>query len=100
MRRQMLSLFLTLLILITVGGTVSIVGAASHVTSGQVLKPTVKADSCPFVGNKHTYVYHYANCSHWKKEINYENGVCFNNPCDAVAAGYRPCEHCNPQAVN
>lgn len=36
----MLSLFLTLLILMSVGGVVSIVGAASHVTPGQVSKPT------------------------------------------------------------
>jgi len=41
MRRQMLSLFLTLLILISIGGAVSIVGAASHVTPGQVSKPTL-----------------------------------------------------------
>ena len=40
MRRQMLSLFLTLLILISVGGAVSIVGAASHVNPRQVSKPT------------------------------------------------------------
>ncbi|HXY87784.1 MAG TPA: hypothetical protein VEG44_05035 [Candidatus Acidoferrales bacterium] len=41
MRRKVLSLFLTLLTLISVGGAVSIVGAASHVTPGQVLKPTL-----------------------------------------------------------
>ena len=58
----MLSLFLTLLILITVGGAVSVVGAASHVIIGQVSKPTVTAASCPFVGNAQTHVYHYAGC--------------------------------------
>jgi hypothetical protein len=41
MRRQMLSLFLTLLILISVGGAVSVVGAASHVTPRQVSTPTL-----------------------------------------------------------
>jgi hypothetical protein len=41
MRRQMLSLFLTLIILISVDGAVSIVGAASHVTPGQVSKSTL-----------------------------------------------------------
>ena len=41
MKRQMLSLFLTLLLLISVGGAVSIVGAASHVTRGQASKPTL-----------------------------------------------------------
>jgi hypothetical protein len=45
MRRQKLSLFLTLLILISVGGAVSIVGAASHVTPGQVSKPTLTPTS-------------------------------------------------------
>ncbi|MGB8311307.1 MAG: hypothetical protein WCE81_05525 [Halobacteriota archaeon] len=40
MKRQMVSLFLTLFILISVGGAVSVVGAASHVTPGQVSKPT------------------------------------------------------------
>jgi len=40
MRRQMLSLFLTLLILISGGGAIGIVGAASHVTPGQVSKTT------------------------------------------------------------
>jgi hypothetical protein len=41
MRRQMLSLFLMLLILISAGGAVSVVGAVSHVTPGQVSKPTL-----------------------------------------------------------
>jgi len=41
----MLSLFLTLLLLILVGGVVSIVGAASHVTQGQASKPTLTAGS-------------------------------------------------------
>jgi len=54
MRREISSLFLTLLILISLGGAVSIVGAASHVTPAQVTKSTFKADSCPFVGNPHT----------------------------------------------
>jgi len=95
MRRQMLSLFLTLLILITVGGAVSVVGAASHVIPGQISKPTVTAASCPFVGNAQTHVYHYAGC-YWATIIKPENRVCFNTPCDAQAAGYRPCEHCKP----
>jgi hypothetical protein len=41
MRRRILSLFLTLLTLISIGGAVSIVGAASHATPGQVSKPTL-----------------------------------------------------------
>jgi len=95
MKRQFLTLFLTLILLVSVGGVVSIVGAASHVTAGQATKPTFKANSCPFVGNPHTHVYSYANCSIWRKEMNYGVGVCFNSACDAVAAGYRPSGHCN-----
>ena len=41
MRRNVLSLFLTLLILISVGGAVSIVGAASHVAPGQISQTTM-----------------------------------------------------------
>jgi outer membrane protein assembly factor BamB len=42
MRRQFLTLFLTLLLLISIGGAVSVVGATSHVTPGKVSKPIVK----------------------------------------------------------
>jgi len=45
MKRQFLTLFLTLIILISVGGTVSIVGAESHVNPGQVLESPVVATS-------------------------------------------------------
>lgn len=48
MKRQMLSIFLTSLILISAGGLVSIVGATSHVTSGQVLKLTIKEADHPY----------------------------------------------------
>jgi len=41
MRRQILSLFLTFLVLISIGEAVSIVGAASHVTPGQASKPSL-----------------------------------------------------------
>ena len=41
MKRQILTLFLTLFLLFSVGGVISIVGAASHVTPGQVSKPTL-----------------------------------------------------------
>jgi hypothetical protein len=41
MRRQILSLFFMLLLLISVGGAVSIVGAASHATSRQASKLTL-----------------------------------------------------------
>ena len=45
----MLSLFLTLLILISVDGVVSIVGATSHVTPGQVSKSTLTPTSVSMV---------------------------------------------------
>ncbi len=84
----MLSLSLTLLILISIIGASSIVGAALHTTSGQVLKPTIKADSCPFLADPRTGVYHYANCPVLKTKTNPENRTRFNNPCDAIALGY------------
>ena len=87
-------IILTLLTLISVGGAVSIVGAASHVT-GHASKLTVKAESCPFVGCKCLGTYHYADY-YWASIIKHENMVCFNNSCDAQAVGYRPCEHCHP----
>jgi len=59
MRRQMLSLFLTLFILISVGGAVSIVGGASHVNPGHVSNLTVKEAAEPFFGSIHSNVYHY-----------------------------------------
>ena len=58
MRRQVLSLFLTLLILISVGGAVSIVGAASHVILGQVTAKNTALISChnnAIVGSRDTY---------------------------------------------
>ena len=47
MKRQFLTLFLTLLLLISIGGVVSIVGAASHVTPVQLTKTTVKEAAGP-----------------------------------------------------
>jgi hypothetical protein len=95
MKRQILTLFLTFLILLSVGGIVIIVGAASHVTPGQTSKLTVQAESCPFVGDAKTHVYHYASC-YWATIIKPENRVCFNTACDAEAAGYSSCGHCKP----
>ncbi len=98
MKRQMLSLFLTLLILISIGGAVSMVGAASHVTLGGISKSTVKKESCPYVGCKCNHIYHYADC-YWASLINPERRVCFNSPCDAQAAGYTPCRTLPPTSL-
>jgi len=95
MKRQFLTLLLTLLLLVSIGGAVSIVGAASHVTTAQVTKPAVKEQSCPYVGDSSTGVYHYAGC-YWASLIKPEHRVCFNSPCEAVSAKYRPCGHCKP----
>jgi len=95
MKRQILTLFLTLVLLISVGGVVSIVGAASHMTPGQVAKPTVKEAAGPFVGSIHSDVYHYPSCCH-VKQIKPANLRWFSTSEEARAAGYRPCLDCNP----
>jgi len=101
MKRPMLSLFLAVLILVSVGGVVSIVGmaSASHVTLGQTSTPTVKTDvnfiGCTFIGDKSTHEYKYP----WCPSVQYikpGNKVCFATVCDACAAGYRPCPGCHP----
>ena len=97
MRRQFLTLFLTLLILISVGGAVSVVDAASHVTPNHVTKSTVKAAAtCNFVGSINSNVYHYLGCPEAKK-IKPENLICFSSPCDAKDEGHpNPCKVCKP----
>ena len=95
MKRQILTLFLTLLLLISVGGVVSIVGAASHVTPGQALKPTVKEAAGPFVGSIYSDVYHYPSCPE-VKHIKPANLIWFNTSEEARAHHYRPCLVCNP----
>jgi len=60
MKRQFLTLFLTLIILISIGGAVSIVGAESHVHPGQVSEsPVLAAASYPVTGDAQTSVDHY-----------------------------------------
>ena len=95
MKRQILTLFLTLVLLISVGGVVSIVGAASHVTPAQVQKSTVKEAAGPFVGSIHSNVYHYPSCYH-VQQIKSANLRWFSTSEEARAAGYRPCLDCNP----
>ena len=95
MRRQFLTLFLTLLILISMGGVVSSVGATSHVNPEHVSNVTVKEAAGPFVGSIKSNVYHYPSC-YEVKHIKPENLIWFNTSEEARAAGYRPCEVCNP----
>jgi hypothetical protein len=49
----------------------------------------------PFVGSKNSNVYHYPWCYEAAK-IKPENLVVFATVADACAAGYRPCEVCDP----
>ena len=51
----------------------------------------------PFVGSINSNVYHYTWCSEAKKILQ-KNLVTFATVGDACAAGYRPCEVCNPPA--
>ena len=95
MKKQFLTLLLTLLILISIGGAVSIVGSASHVTPTQLQKPTVKEVAGPFVGSIHSDVYHYPSCYH-VQAIKPANLRWFSTSEEARAAGYRPCLDCNP----
>jgi len=53
---------LTPLILISIGGAVSVVGLASHVTPRGVSHQRSKRESCPHVGCKCSGIYHYTDC--------------------------------------
>ena len=104
MRRQMLSFFLTLIILISIGGVAIIVGTAdSHVQpSGQIKsvdsgkEKTARAVCEPlFAASKKSDKYHCGSCPEVNK-IKPANLIWFNTACDAQAAGYTPCSKCNP----
>jgi len=95
MKRQFLTLSLTLLILVLIGGAVSIVGAASHVNPAHVPNVAAKEAAGPFVGSIHSNVYHYPSC-YEAQHIKPQNQIWFNTSEEARAAGYRPCEVCCP----
>ena len=96
MKRQFLTLFLTLLILISIGGVVSVVGAASHMTPVQGAKPTVKEVAGPFCGSINSNVYHYPSCPE-VKHIKPGNLIWFDTSEDAHAQGHTiSCSVCNP----
>ncbi len=99
MKWQILTLVLTFLILLSVGGIVSVVSAASHENPKQVSKPDVKAASCNFVGSCKSNVYHYPSCG-YVKNIKPGNIVCFDTPCDAVARGIIHVRSVSPQRVD
>jgi hypothetical protein len=65
-----------------------------------IAPPTnIQSYTGPFVGSKNSNVYHYPWCYEAKKILP-ENLVTFATVADACAAGYRPCEVCNPPACN
>ena len=57
----------------------------------------VQSYTGPFVGSIHSNVYHYPWCYEAKKILS-KNLVTFATVRAACAAGYRPCEVCNPPA--
>lgn len=67
------------------------------------LKPTATpvptkpppSDSCLYIGNKNTKVFHYASCSSVKR-MSEANKICFSTREQAIAQGYKPCKRCNP----
>ncbi len=65
-------------------------------TKTPIATPTPHVASCSFIGNKNTGVFHYAWCGDVLK-MKSENKVCFDTAQQAIAAGYRPCQHCHPQ---
>lgn len=48
-----------------------------------------------YVGNKNSFIFHKANCSS-VKSMKPSNKTDFSTRDDAIAAGYKPCERCNP----
>jgi len=64
-------------------------------TKTPVATTTPHVASCSFIGNSNTHVFHYAWCPDVNK-IKPEHRVCFDTAQQAIAAGYRPCKHCNP----
>ena len=96
MKRQILTLFLTLFLLLSLGGVVSIVGGASHVNPEHVSNLTVKAAAGPFCGSIKSDVYHYPWC-YEVKHIKPANLIWFNTSEEAHAQGHTiPCLVCNP----
>ena len=50
-----------------------------------------------YVGSKYTGTYHDPSCI-WAEEMSSDSKVWFNDAAEAEAAGYVPCERCNPGA--
>ena len=102
-------LFVAILVLIAISGSASLAAtptspSASSVQTTQqaavipfltfVATPTT-GQTATFVGDSATHVYHYPSCSYAQK-ISQAHLVYFSSAAQAKAAGYRPCQHCNP----
>jgi hypothetical protein len=79
---------------------VTALACVSGIELGAACYPSAKSlqfqsYSGPFIGSRNSNVYHYPWCPH-VQQIKPENRVTFNTVADACAAGYRPCEDCNP----
>ncbi|MBF0479117.1 MAG: hypothetical protein HQL26_06505 [Candidatus Omnitrophica bacterium] len=58
-----------------------------------------RADEAGFVASKKSTVYHLPACV-MVKQITPDNKVTFNTPEEAIKAGYKPCQKCNPPQVS
>ena len=66
---------------------------ASSMPSSQISIATVPKTHTDYIGNKNSKIFHYNSCSGLPKE---KNRIYFSNRSDAVIAGYRACQRCNP----
>ena len=53
------------------------------------------ANPCAYIGNRNSKIFHYAGCSSAQR-MSASNRVCFATREDAIRAGHRPCQRCNP----
>ena len=53
------------------------------------------ANPCAYIGNRNSKIFHYAGCSSANR-MSAKNRVCFATREDAIRAGHRPCQRCNP----
>lgn len=74
-------------------GTIILSSDGSHVTAKTlgVTRAAATTDSCAYIGNRQTHIYHLPTASHLPKP---ENRVCFSSREAAERAGYRPCQLC------
>ncbi|HEY3416771.1 MAG TPA: MBL fold metallo-hydrolase [Armatimonadota bacterium] len=74
-------------------GTIVLTSNGSQVTAKAlgVARTAATADSCAYIGNRRTHIYHLPTANHLPKP---ENRVCFASRAEAERAGYRPCKLC------